>query len=241
MKRFLTACLIFSAITPAMAQLENKPSETKKDWAKVDLSKRSSDHLMFQFGYSGWAPKPDSIVTSGFSRSFNAYFLFDFPFKSNPKLSVGIGVGVGTDNIFFKNTTIDLKNRNQALFRKDSITQYKKYKMVSGYVEAPLELRYASNPENMNKSFKFAIGTKVGLPIDAHTKAKVDRDVNGFGGYVAKEKDKKYLNNIRVVGTIRVGYGNFSLFGTYSVTQLFREGQGPKVRPFTAGICLSGL
>jgi hypothetical protein len=38
-----------------------------------------------------------------------------------------------------------------------------------------------------------------------------------------------------------VGYGNVTVFGTYSLTPLFREGQGPIVRPWTVGLCLSGL
>jgi hypothetical protein len=241
MKPFLTLVVFLLALSPVMAQLENNPSADKKDWSKTDLSKRSSDHLMIQFGYAGWAPKPDSILTKGFSRTFNAYFLFDFPFKTNPRLSVGVGAGVGTDNIFFDKTTIDLKNRTEANFRRDTITRYKKYKLATGFLEVPLELRYSTMPENMNKGFKLALGVKVGLPIDAHTKAKVDLDADKNGGYIAKEKDKKFLNNTRVAATMRVGYGNVSLFGTYTLSDFFREGQGPKVRPFSVGLTLSGL
>jgi hypothetical protein len=241
MKPFLTAVVFLLALTPVMAQLENNPSTAKKDWTKTDLSKRSSDHLMIQFGYAGWAPKPDSIQTKGFSRTFNMYFLFDFPFKTNPRLSVGIGAGVGTDNIFFEKTTIDLKNRNEVYFRRDTVTKYKKYKLATGFLEVPLELRYSTMPENMNKGFKFALGMKVGLPLDAHTKAKVDLDANKNGGYIAKEKDKKYINNTRVTDTMRVGYGNVTLFGSYTLTDLFKEGQGPRVKPFSVGLTLSGL
>ena len=71
------------------AQDEPK-SEPKK---KPSLVSRANDHLLLQFGYTSWAGIPDSINTKGFPRSFNAYFLFDFPFKSNPKISVAIGAG----------------------------------------------------------------------------------------------------------------------------------------------------
>ena len=188
MKSFLIVLFVLISSYSGFAQLENKPEPTKKDWTKVDLSKRSSDHLMLQFGYTNWAKKPDSIRTDGFSRSFNIYFLFDFPFKTNPKLSVAIGAGVGTDNIFFENTTIDIINPRQIEFNKDSIVQYKKYKLATGYGEIPLEFRYSSNPENMNKGFKFAIGAKVGLAYDMHTKAKIDLDANGRNGYIEKDK-----------------------------------------------------
>jgi len=241
MKPFLIAFIFLFTSVTVFAQLENKPVTNKKDWSKVDLSKRSSDHLLVQFGYAGWAKAPDSINVNGFSRQFNIYFLFDFPFKTNPKISVAIGAGVGTDNIFFGNTTIDLKNRIEARFIRDTITQYKKYKLATGYAEIPLELRYSSNPENMNKGFKFALGAKVGLSYDAHTKAKVDLDANGQGGYVYKEKSKEFFNGTRIVGMMRVGYGNFSAYGTYNLTTLFKEGKGPDVRPWSIGLTLSGL
>ena len=241
MKRFLLVFVILLSYGAAFAQLENKPEPKKKDWAKVDLSKRSSDHLLIQFGYSGWDKKPDSIRVDGFSRSFNAYFFFDFPFKTMPKLSVGLGAGVGTDNIFFDKTIINLKAGKEVTFKTDTISIYKKYKLATGYFEIPLELRYSSNPENMNKGFKFALGAKVGLGYDAHVKAKVDRDVNLIGGYIYKEKDSRFLNNSRIVATMRVGYGNFSAFGTYSLTQLFNSGSGPAVKPFTIGLTISGL
>lgn len=242
MKSILTASLFLTLLSPAISQtVEKSADKPKRDWKKADLSNRSSDHLMLQFGYAGWTGAPDSIRTKGFSRSFNAYFLFDFPFKSDPRLSVGVGVGVGTDHIFFEQTTIDLKNSEQMKFRRDTITQYKRYKLSSAILEAPLELRWAKDPEQMNKSLKFAVGLKVGLPIDLHTKAKVDRDAAGNVAYVQKEKDRKYANNIRAVATARVGFGNFSFFGTYSLTGMFREGSAPTIRPYAVGVCLSGL
>lgn len=224
------------------AALAQEPKGGKKDWSKVDLSKRPADHFMIQFGYAGWGGKPDSITTSGLSRSFNMYLLFDFPFKTNPKLSAALGPGIGTDNIFFKETTIDIKNKTQAQFNRDTVNKYKKYKLQTSYLELPVEFRYSSNPANMNKSFKFAIGAKVGTNVEAKTKAKVDMDQNGDGGYAFKVKDKKFFNGTRIAAIGRIGYGNISLFGSYSFTEFFKEGSGPQgIRPFNVGLSLSGL
>ncbi|HLO80984.1 MAG TPA: outer membrane beta-barrel protein [Chitinophagaceae bacterium] len=237
MKRILIALVFISIGTAAIAQDAEKP--TKKKW---DLSKRSADHFMIQFGYHNWSGQPDSIKPSGFSRTFNMYFLFDFPFKSNPKLSIAIGPGMGTDNIFFEKTNIDLKNRKEIEFNKDSVTQYKKYKLQTGYLEVPVEFRYSSNPANMNSGFKAALGVKVGTILDAKTKAKVDKDAQGDGGYVYKVKDKNFFNSYRMVATLRLGYGNFTAFGTYTLSEVFKEGQGPLgIRPWSVGLTLSGL
>jgi hypothetical protein len=227
------------AVKPAKVE-EPKAPKIKPDYSKLDLSKRASDHFMLQFGMAGWG-KPDDITTKGFSRTFNGYFLFDFPFKSNPKLSVAVGPGVGTDNIFFDKTTVDLNDRNGVKFLRDTITRYKKHKLVTGYVEAPIELRYSTNPENMNKGWKFAFGAKIGTLIDAKMKSKIDLDATGTGGYFTKEKDRRYINSTRFALIGRVGLGNFSVFGSYTVTDFFKEGLGPSVRPYSFGVVLSGL
>jgi len=170
-------------------------SKTPVDWTKVDLSKRTADHFMIQYGLAGWSGGPDNIKPQGFSRSFNMHFLFDFPFKTNPKLSVGIGPGIGTYNIFFENSTINI-----------------------------------------------AVGAKIGTLVTAKTKAKVDLDQAGDGGYITKTNAKRHFNGTRLVGTMRVGLGNVSLFGTYTVTELFKEGFGPAgIRPYTIGLTISGL
>jgi hypothetical protein len=49
------------------------------------------------------------------------------------------------------------------------------------------------------------------------------------------------MNSIRALATMRVGYGNVSLFGTYSLTPVFKEGFGPKLSTWTAGVSISGL
>ena len=227
--------------TVAFAQQENN-KKTKTDWSKIDLTKRSADHFLIQFGYAGWSGAPDSINTAGFHRTFNMYFMFDFPFKTNPRLSVAIGPGIGTDNIFFDQTTIDIKNRRVIEFNRDTVTQYKKYKLATGWLEVPVELRWSSNPANMNKGFKFALGAKVGTLLDAKTKAKVDLDADGDGGYVEKIKSKALFNGTRLAVTGRIGFGNLTAFGTYNITEFFREGQGPLgIRPFSVGLTLSGL
>jgi hypothetical protein len=59
--------------------------------------------------------------------------------------------------------------------------------------------------------------------------------------YVRKDKDKYFFNGNRLVGMARIGYGNLSLFGTYQIGGLIKEGLGPQVKPYTIGVTLSGL
>jgi hypothetical protein len=223
------------------AQDQPKP-ESKK---KPSLVNRANDHLLLQFGYTGWGGIPDSINTKGFPRSFNAYFLFDFPFKSNPKISVAIGAGVGTDGIFFDKTYVGIKDITPTLQFHDQsdTTHFKKNKLATTYLEAPLELRFSSNPENPNKSFKVALGIKGGILVNAHLKQKTQQTATGatLNAYTLKETSKRFFNSNRFAGTARIGYGVFSVFGTYQINPLFKEGLGPDVHAWTIGLTLSGL
>jgi hypothetical protein len=233
------------AIVPAETAPISTPKQ-KKDWKKIDLSNRSNDHIMLQYGFDNWAGTNDSISPKGFSRFFNAYVMLDKPFKTNPKMSVGLGLGIGSSNIFFKNTYVDIKSTATRLpfTNVDSSNHFKKFKLTTIFLEAPVELRYSSNPENSNSSFKVALGVKVGTLLNAHTKAKTlqDRAGNTLNSYIEKESSKRYINSTRLAATARIGYGIFSVYGAYQVTSFLKEAAGPtEVRPYSIGICISGL
>lgn len=242
MKKILLPALFLLFTVSAFTQ--DNPS-TKKKKTTVDLSGRANDHFMVQLGSYGWTGIPDSIKTKGFSKSVNVYFLFDFPFKTNPHFSVAVGAGIGGDMMYFDKTYIGLKDNTSTLAFTDQsdTTHFKKTKLSIAWVEAPVELRYTLDPANYNKSLKFALGVKVGALLNAHTRNK--DFVNSSGGviyqYIQKESSKKFFNGNRLVLTARAGKGHFSIFYTYQVSSLFKENRGPNVNPFTFGLTLSGL
>lgn len=222
------------------------PSSQKKDWSKVNLSNRPNDHFMIQIGYNGWTQTPDTVNLKGIPRSFNMYFMFDFPFKTNPRFSVGIGAGLGTDNVYFDKMIVDVtgRNVNALTFRNVSDTNYfKKYKLMTTYVEAPIELRFAANPVNPNKSWKAAIGAKVGTMLAASTKGKnlLNKSGGTVNSYVQKEKAKRYFNSTRLAVTGRISKGVLGIYGQYQINNFIKEGFGPDIRPFQVGISISGL
>lgn len=258
MKKFLvTACFMMSLLvanaqtTPADTVLStikttpNTDAQVPKKWQSLDLSNRSNDHFMVQYGFDKWSGTNDSVNPQGFSRHFNIYFMLDKPFKTNPKYSVGIGAGIGSSNMFFKNTNIDLKSLSTKLpfTRVDSVNHFKKYKLTTVFLEAPVELRFNANPANTNKGLKMALGLKVGTLINAHTKGKtlVDKSNNTLNTYILKENSKRFFNSTRLAVTGRVGLGIVSLYGAYQVTALLKDGVGPVVRPYSIGLCISGL
>ena len=220
---------------------------TKKNATKIDLSNRPADHFMIQYGADSWTNRPDSVRTGGFSRHFNFYFMLDKPFKSNPKFSLAYGIGIGSSNIFFDKTKVDIKSNGFKLpfIAVDSTDHFKKNKVTTIYAEIPVELRYFSDPANPAKSWKVALGVKVGTLLKAYTKGKDLVNKNGssiYGpAYVAKESDKKFFNGTMLAATARVGIGFFTLDAGYQFNGVLKDGVGPAMNKFSLGITISGL
>ena len=254
MNKFFAVALVLLTTTAALAQNDSTKATTtttttqkkeKKDWSKVLLGNRANDHVMLMFGYDNWTGAPDSIKITGFGRSFMFNFMFDFPFKSDPRWSVAAGLGIGWNNVYFDKQQVLVASLNPTLSFPNNAggDHFKKFKLTTAYLDIPIELRFAFNPENTNQSWKIAVGVKVGTMVDGYTKAKnlqnsANQPINNF---IEKEVSKKYFNTTRLATTARVSYGVFGVFGQFQLNALIKNGLGPDVHPFTIGLVLSGL
>lgn len=232
--------------------------ERENNRPKVDLSKRANDHLMIQLGYLGWSGAEGlEQPASKFNREVNVAFMYDIPFKSNPNMSVGLGAGYSAGNVFFNRVDWGLKEPSVsggrvAITDVSNQRHFDKYKIVTQYLEAPVELRYAANAEKPSKGFRVAAGMKFGYLIKSHTKGKnlveavpaTGEPASVYGKtYIVKEVEgQNYLNSTRFTATVRFGYSILNVFATYQLNPLFRAGatQG-NIRPFTIGLGLGIL
>ena len=232
MNKLLITALWLCCSLNLLAQADTDP--TRKAYAMP-----SRDYVMIQIGTEQWGNQPDSIQTTALGRVFNAYVCYDFPIlKSN--FSFAAGLGIGTSNIYFKNQVVILSDTTPAIqFRPETSPAYKKFKLNTAYIEAPFELRFFANKENRNVGFKAALGLKVGALVSSHTKGKYTLNNKPITDKVVT---KRYIETWRYVTTLRLGYGNFSLYGAYSFSNLFRTNSGPEnIRPIQVGLTLSGL
>ncbi|MBX2930941.1 MAG: outer membrane beta-barrel protein [Chitinophagaceae bacterium] len=247
MKKIYFLFLATISLVSCVTAQENIDKPVKKSF---DLSNRTTDHFMLQYGVDRWAGTPDSINIKGGSRHFNFYFMLDKPFKNSPKFSVAYGLGISSSNIFFDKTYVDVKALSASLpfsvsYPGTDSSYFNKFKLTTIFLEAPIELRYYSNPENTNKSFKVALGIKVGTILKAYTKGKDLKDKTGLSVYgnkfIEKQNERKYFNGTKLALSARAGYGIFGVHFTYQVTQLLKEGFGAELRPYSIGLTISGL
>jgi hypothetical protein len=245
----LIAFAAFSYCCSAMAQdttAKATPAAPPKP-KKTSLADKANDHFMIQFGADMLTSTPDSVNTGGFSRHFNFAFMLNKPFAGNPHMSAAYGIGFSSNNIFFKDTYVDVKaNATRLPFKDVSATNhFQKFKVVNIFAEIPVELRWVQDPDHTNSSFKAAVGAKVGYLVKAYTKGK--NLVNAAGntvygsGYIAKESDKKFFNSTKLAATARIGWGFLSVDATYNILNVLKDGAGPDFKIWSLGLTLSGL
>lgn len=251
MKKIFILILALSTVQISFAQKATTKKVTKENSSSTDFPKKirraqPADHFLIQLGSDSWMNKSDSARTSG-GKHFNFYLMTDKPFKTNPKFSVAYGVGLGTSNIYFDKTYVDIKsNSNRLPFTNvEGTNHFAKFKVTEIFFELPVELRYTLNPNNFGKSWKFAVGAKVGTLLKAYTKGKDLQDKTGasiYGpSYIEKEYSKKFFNGTRLSVTGRIGYGMVSLSGAYTLTPVLKSGFGPEMNTMSLGITISGL
>ncbi len=251
MKKIFVLILSLSIVQLTFAQKASSKATVKKNSSSTDFPKpirraQPADHFMIQFGSDSWMNKSDSAKTDG-GKHFNFYIMTDKPFKTNPKFSVAYGLGLGTSNIYFKNTYVDIKSNASRLpfTNVEATNHFNKFKVTEIFLELPVELRYTMNPNNYGKSWKFAVGAKVGTLLKAYTKGKDLQDKTGasiYGPtYIEKEFNKKFFNGTRLSVTGRIGYGLFSITGAYTLTPVLKAGFGQEMNTMSLGVSISGL
>ena len=238
MKKIITALVFVLCVQHSFAQ---DADEIKK--ADVDkYSKPSRDYVMLQLGYNTWLnPPTDSVKLKDRGMVINTYVCYDFPIKKS-NFSFAAGAGFGTSSIYLNKYHMPLKDTNAYVhFVPDNSTDSsKRYKILTGYLDFPFELRYFQNKLNRNKGFKAALGIKAGTLVDVHTKSiQIANGTNA--SVILKQNSRRYFEKSRIMATARIGWGNFSIFANYQLNQQFTTGNPYSPTPFNLGICLSGL
>ena len=108
-------------------------------------------------------------------------------------------------------------------------TVYSKNKLKTSFVEVPI--LFTLTP-GKRKSFYLSGGVYGGILMTAKQKLKDTQ------GAKSKIKDDFNLNKFRYGLVGRIGLGPLAFYAQYSLTDLFKEGQGPVLQPLNIGITI---
>ncbi|EPA00021.1 hypothetical protein A33Q_0189 [Indibacter alkaliphilus LW1] len=191
--------------------------------------------LFLDFGFNRLNNIPDELGTNFFpSRTFNAYYQHPFKIGNETGFTFNPGIGIGTDKLAFRDDRTLFNNPNIGPESSQILEIEEVYgenisisrnNVSTTYAEIPLEFRYHFNRRNYDKSFRVALGAKVGYMLNAQTKiAFTDSD-----GLDRKIKDRQSygFNPLRYSVYTRIGFPGFNVWANYGLNQVFKGENGP--------------
>ena len=177
-----------------------------------------------------------SFLTLDPSKSIG--FQFNFAEKRFPifKDYLGVVTGLGINwNRYAIKGDYDFSVVNDTLVATATGVNYSKNILSSTYLQAPLLLQISTS-KNANQAWNISAGIVGGIRIDARQMQKWEADDKKNKD---KTKDDFQFNPFQASLMATVGYGDWSLYMTYGLSDVFNEGAAPKVRGVNAGILLS--
>ncbi len=196
------------------------------------------------FGVNGYLTANNSVeLPTGFEflelNYARSYFFSLNIFQKNihiyrNNVNLGTGLGLSWYHYNFRNAYTLTPNVGFQTATYDSSITYTRNRLGLTYVNVPVFLEFNTNNKDADNSFHIAGGIEFGYNVFSNL-LKQKYEVDGHR-IKTRQKDDFNINPFRFDVIGRIGYGNFTLFGKYSLSTLFEKGKGPVVYPFTAGI-----
>lgn len=188
------------------------------DAMSVDL--RDGEKFMDQNYYGSW------FLSINFLDSYIPIF--------QEKLGLTIGMGVEFNKYkFSRDYTLANVSDSTIAFRDSSINLDKNL-LKSTFISLPIFLE-TNLGKDADHSFHLMAGAMISYRLGSKTKQVYTSDGED---YKTKVRNDFNMNDFRVSLVGRIGYGNFTLFASYSLTPFYQDGRGPELYPFTVGVSL---
>ena len=214
-----------------LAQDKNKPKQP-------DLP----GDLMVDFGFNMWTEDPDNLPTR-FWGSNSVGLYYNKYMRISDRISFNPGFGFTFEKYAFEGQHSWFR-QDDGTVELDTIANpilFSKNKLVSSYVEIPLELRIYPLKTVGGEGLFIGLGAVAGMRIGAHTKVKYD-----LVDDTIKEKlyDDFDINQFRYGYQVRFGFKTIHFFYKSYLNDVFGsspDSSGKNPRAFTIGINFSGF
>jgi hypothetical protein len=237
-------------------------AQGKKDSLNIPSKKSttSNDRIVLDYFDDIWQSAPSGIKVNSYSPGVDIYGMGNIAFGKS-HFSLGIGFGFSVHNMRsdatpvnetkFDSTSGKFITTGNTVFEEipgmvnNRTITYNNNKFSLTYFEIPIEIRFR-HMNQKKKAFKFSVGGNIGYLVSDHTKYKGIQyagDISDPNLGTATVKYKTYkisnLNPMEYSATVRLGYGMFNIFGTYSFSKTFKNNKGPQMFPLSVGISIT--
>lgn len=150
------------------------------------------------------------------------------------KFGIMTGLGFEFNNYDLDRDVVIYSDKDTTFGFIDSTRTVEKNKFKSTMINVPFMLE-TNIGKDADHSFHLAAGAMISYRLGSKTKMIYEQNGKDFK---VKNRNDFNMNPWRISAVARIGYGNFTLFASYSLTELFENNNGPEVYPFTVGISL---
>jgi hypothetical protein len=219
MKKIIVLSLLVFVLSPAFSQ-ETTPKKSSK---RPDIP----GTFVLELGLNNASSAPTTFNKAFWgSRTLNFYWQYEMRILKS-RISFVPGIGLSLERWKFKDGRVVTYSGDSLRLitpTEAGMPKLKQSKLITNYFEIPVEFVYRTRPDDPARSFKIALGGRVGFLYDAFAKVKYRED-----GQNKKYKDNQNfdLSRIRYGLSGRIGVGNVSLFTYYNLNSLFESGKGP--------------
>lgn len=145
------------------------------------------------------------------------------------------GLGFSFTQLAFRDNYVLVSTPDTLFATIDTNINYTKNKLRASYLTVPLLLEFCTSNDN-DKAFYLATGVIGGVRMTSKIKRTGEIDGKDFE---QKVKGTYALNSFKLDGTVRLGYGDFGAFASYSLLPLFNTDKTTEVYPLTFGLTLN--
>lgn len=212
--------------------INNKDDQRLNHFAGVDL------------GVNGFLNSANSVslgkdaefmdLSYGKSISLGLNFWESYIPIAHEKFGVMIGMGVEFNKYSLSRDYTIVNVKDSTFGVVDSSKSINKNLFKSTMLNVPLMFE-TNIGKDADHSFHLAAGAMVSYRLGSKTKQKYSEDGED---YKVKSRSDYNMNPFRFSLVGRVGYGNFTVFASYSLTPMFENNKGPELYPFTVGVSL---
>lgn len=196
----------------------------------------------FGMGVSGYTdyqnkvklPAGMEMMELDYARSLSYHLNFfehDFHIYKN-YVNLVTGLGLSWNNYAFRHPVTLNSDSSYTNVFTDSTINYRRNKLRTNALTLPLMIEFNTSSKPRH-AFHIAAGVELSWIYSA--KSIQEYDIEGYH-FDVRKKDDYNLNPFRYSATVRAGYGDFTLFATAALNELFEKDKGARLFPFNVGI-----
>ena len=230
----------------------NKNNEDNWDFSDENLEKEEKEKKLtlksdFLIGTSGYLSSSNQFslpieqknlaLNNMRSNSFSINSMLKGLDIFKKRIYFSPGYGISWNNYFFNNPIQISFSNDTTHFEIDTITDFKKYKLQSTYLQIPLIIGLRIG--NLNKK---TFGVQFGGIVSYNLRSKiVSKYYENDTYYNIKIIDSFNLNPFKLSVISRISIGKLGFFANYSFSSLFMKNKAPEVYPYTFGVIIGSF